>query len=149
MFLESDECWKRTKRVLSGVPQSWKGTIYLSNGFIDAFAPFSPLSEMEVYWKRLKEFHQYLDDDRIVTLDMSWAQHMRLAAEENGIVYKSTHYHTFDTHKCDPSLGICGNVTEALANLMLGNTMAASGWNPSSSAAHHRHEECDKDSTFL
>jgi hypothetical protein len=94
---------------------------------------------MELYWERLKEFHQYLDDDRVVTLDMSWAQHMRLAAEVTGVVYKSTHYHSFDPRNCDPTLGICGNVTEALANLMLGNAMEASGWSPSSSTtvSHH------------
>jgi hypothetical protein len=105
---------------------------------------------MELYWERLKEFHKYLDDDRVVTLDMSWAQHMRLAAEVRGVVYKSTHYHSFDLRTCDPTLGICGNVTEALANLMLGNTMEAIGWSPSTSTTVSRdHNNMTKNVTRM
>ena len=78
---EKQECWDRTKRVLSGVPDNWKGTIYLVSGFVDAFAPFISLDKLQKYWKQLKEFHKYVDNGLVVTLDMYWAQHMRSSAE--------------------------------------------------------------------
>jgi hypothetical protein len=115
--------------VLSGVPENWSGTIYLANGFVDAFAPFISLADVRKYRQNLRKFHNYVADDRVVTLDMYWAQHMRSSAEYPGSIYSSTHYHR--NHDCNPSLSVCGNVTEALANLVLGNAMAATGWSPS------------------
>jgi hypothetical protein len=128
------DCMKRTKLLMSFLPQTWKGTVYLTNGFIQADAPLLTWEQRKNYGRNLRLFSNFLNDDRTIILDLSWALDMKLYAERVGMIQAATHHHRF----CDEGqMQVCGNVTEALADLMLGRLVSPLGNERRSLPASH------------
>ena len=110
------DCMNKTKYLMSFLPQSWNGTVYLTSGFIQADAPFVTALQYKNYARNLRLFSKFLNDERAIVLDMAWALDMKLSAEKVGVIQGSTHHHRF----CHKGGKVCGNVTEVIADLMLG-----------------------------
>jgi hypothetical protein len=132
---EPQEQMKATSVILSAIPRDWNGTIYLTSGMMDAKDDEIHQSQYENYVKNLQWFQTYLNDPRVRMLDVyRLATDMKLYDEEPGKIHGSTHFHRWCNEKhwnrndnTTDSLRVCSNVTEVLANLVLGRAIAPLG----------------------
>jgi hypothetical protein len=105
------------ENLLSFLPESRNRTVYLTTGFIQADAPLVTAQQYKNNARNLRLFSKFLNDKRAFVLDIAWALDMKLYAEKVGVVQGSTHHHRFCNQE---EIQVCGNVTEVIADLMLG-----------------------------
>jgi hypothetical protein len=123
-------CMQATAQILTTtLPADWYGTVYLTTGMIAADNIELTTDAYENYLHNLRWFHDHYlaNDPRLRLLDLyGIATDMRLQAERPNKIHSSTHQHRW----CDELNGrmrVCSNVTEAIANLLIGRAVAPLG----------------------
>jgi hypothetical protein len=123
-------CIQATAQILATtLPADWDGTVYLTTGMIAADNIELTTDAYENYLHNMRWFHDHYlaNDPRLRLLDLyGIATDMRLQAERPNKIHSSTHQHRW----CDESDGrmrVCSNVTEAIANLLIGRAVAPRG----------------------
>eukprot|EP00977_Amphora_coffeiformis_P004125 scaffold828_cov117-Amphora_coffeaeformis.AAC.4 len=113
--------------LLHNLPPSWNGSLYVLDGFLSASEPAVTSNQFPTYLQRIRSLMQMVNDTRVNFLDISsLVSPMRLFAEKTGVILGSTHQHKW----CGPNssdMQVCSNVTEALAQLVLGRALAPNG----------------------
>ncbi len=120
-------CMIVSKKIVDSFPKDWNGTIYFSTQFISGLPPRESREHTDNYYHNMQFFGDYVNDTRARVLDLySLTDVMRLHAEWEGKIYASNHLHRWcDHHNSD--MVVCSNVTEALANLLIGRAIAPEG----------------------
>jgi hypothetical protein len=122
-------CMQSTAQILTALPTDWNGTVYLTTVMIAADNTELTRDEYQVYLHNIRWFHDHYlaHDPRIRLLDLyGIATDMRLQAERPNKIHASTHQHRW-CNELDGSMRVCSNVTEAIANLLIGRAVAPRG----------------------
>lgn len=114
-----------SKEILASISPDWDGTLYLSMGFIEADALEVTADQLATYIDNLHLFTTFLDDARARVLDLyRLSADMKMASERVEKIHGSTHHHRWCN---DNGMRVCSNVTEAMANLLIGRAVAPMG----------------------
>jgi len=130
---QAPTCMLATKQLMQALPDEWSGTVYLSNGFIQADSPMITATQHDNYLSSLRWFDIFLNDTRARLLDLyPLTSGMRLYAERPSKIRSSTHHHRWCSEDKNGDLihgdmRVCSNVTEVLANLLIGRAVAPLG----------------------
>jgi hypothetical protein len=126
-----------TRSFVETLPPSWNGTLIFTDGY---FSPqlggLSARDVNEKYSSKLEEYLQTMNDHRVRWINgKGLSKEMRMYAEFGPeFVTRSQHFHRFcNENILDDSTGntnnmrICGNITDLMAQLLLGYTLGEKG----------------------
>ncbi|KAL7490047.1 hypothetical protein ACHAW6_015774 [Cyclotella cf. meneghiniana] len=114
------------------LPPNWRGTLLLNDGAFSArLSGRGYASEYEAYRERLKELTALTNDPRVRWLDgMGLSKEMRMYGEAGpDHTSYSQHFHSAcyvpydDVHGNAQTMRICSNVTENIAQLLIGHAV--------------------------
>mmetsp|Transcript_34455 Transcript_34455/g.75407 ORF Transcript_34455/g.75407 Transcript_34455/m.75407 type:complete len:634 (-) Transcript_34455:262-2163(-) len=121
------ECMTLTREFCSLFPSDWNGTIYVSTPYLNGFVRETPKKDLEHYWYALRWFSDYINDKRVRIIDLyQLASGMRYNTESLDRIRRSQHQHRW-CNETASGTQVCSNVTEALANLLIGRAVAPQG----------------------
>jgi hypothetical protein len=122
-----------TRSFAETLPPSWNGTlVFTDNYFSPQLAGLSAKDVNEKYSSKLEEYLHKMDDSRVRWVDgKGISKEMRMYAEFGPeYVTRSQHFHRFcndsiveDSAGMTNNLRVCGNVTDLMAQLLLGFTL--------------------------
>jgi len=113
------DCMRHTREFVSHFPPDWNGTIYVATPSLPSHTGEVSNVVLEHYWYALRWFSNF-NDKRVRILDTyEMASDMRLYSESLDKIRVSQHQHRW-CNETASGMQVCSNVTEALANLMVG-----------------------------
>ena len=126
---EDTNCRKTLEELISlAAPRDlWNGTWILTDPDFNAFFAFPSKEDSVVHNHNIRQMLSDLNDSRLRILDSSGLSGpMELYAEDKGYIRRSQHYHSV-CNTVEDEIQICSNVTEAVAQAILGISFAPRG----------------------
>ena len=128
------KCMALTLAVVSLIPPEWNGTVYIGSSFLRGLEPDVDKAELDRYSRSLLFFQKQFNDTRIRVLDFPrLSTDMKFYRERVGLPLSANHHHRFcevSSNRSSPAphdTYVCSNVTEAVANLLIGRAIAPMG----------------------